>query len=67
MSGGIMTGPPINKQQSIFPTRNTIAEVEAEALSQLPITHPNDLIAILRLQQNTLIKQLEGRQLNEFV
>tara|TARA_B110000285_G_C15136495_1_gene627300 strand:+ start:3355 stop:3540 length:186 start_codon:yes stop_codon:yes gene_type:complete len=58
-----MTGPPITEQYSIFPSRNNLAEVEAEALSQLPITSPNNLIAILRLQQNTLIKELNAERM----
>lgn len=57
-----MPGPLITKQQSIFPSRNTLKEVEQEGISQLPITTSNELIALLRLQQNTLIKQLtEGK------
>lgn len=57
-----MPGPLINEQQSIFPSRNTLKEVEQEGISQLPITTSNELIALLRLQQNTLIKQLtEGK------
>jgi len=55
-----MTGPSITYQESIFPSRSTLKEVEAEALSQLPITSSNELIALLRLQQNTLIRQLKA-------
>lgn len=41
-------------QMSLFPLRESLQQVEQEALAQLPITTPNQLIALLRLQQNTL-------------
>ena len=41
-------------QTSLFPIRESLQQVEQEAIAQLPITTPNQLIALLRLQQNTL-------------
>ncbi len=41
-------------QTSIFPTRDSLQQVEQEALASLPITEPNQLIALLQMQANTL-------------
>ena len=46
------------EQLSLFPARNTLEEVEREALATLPITSPNQILTLLRLYGNTLIKQL---------
>lgn len=43
-------------QKSLFPVRQSLQEVEQEAMAQLPITSPNQLIALLRLQQNTMLQ-----------
>ena len=48
----------IKKQQNLFPVMGNLLEVQQAAISKLPITDPNELIAILRLQQNTLLNQL---------
>ncbi len=58
-----MPGPNITEQPSLFPTRNTLEEVESEALAQLPITSPNKLVALMRLQQNTLIKMMAAGEI----
>lgn len=39
----------------LFPRRETLAEVEAFAASQLPITTQNDLVGLLMLYHNTLL------------
>lgn len=59
-----MPGPFITKQLSIFPSRSTLKEVEAEGLAQLPITSPNELIALMRLQQNTILKLFNKRKVD---
>lgn len=46
------------EQQSLFPTRTSMEEVIAEAKAALPITNENQLIALLQLQQNTLLNTL---------
>jgi|SaaInlStandDraft_7_1057024.scaffolds.fasta_scaffold490143_1 hypothetical protein len=52
---------PINGgQMSLFPTRDSIEEVEQEALAMLPITNGNQLIALLRMQQNTIHSLHQG-------
>lgn len=43
------------KQLTLFPTRTTLKEVMQEGLAQLPISTPNELIALLHLHQNTVI------------
>lgn len=48
-----------NEQQNLFPVLGDLNEVQQVALSKLPITDPNELISILRLQQNTLLDLLE--------
>ena len=47
------------KNLSLFPCRDSLQEVEQEALALLPITSANQLIALLRLQQNTLVALLK--------
>lgn len=47
------------EQQSLFPARDSLREVIEEAKASLPITNPNQLVSILQLHENTLIKQLE--------
>jgi hypothetical protein len=44
---------------SLFPYRDSIQQVEAEGLAQLPITKPNELIALLRIHENTLWRLAE--------
>jgi len=46
-------------QQNLFPIVGNLKEVQQIALSKLPITDPNELIALLHLQQNTLLNTLE--------
>jgi hypothetical protein len=41
-------------QISLFPTRDSLQQVEQEAIASLPITEPNQLIALLQMQANTL-------------
>jgi hypothetical protein len=41
-------------QISLFPTRDSLQQVEQEAIASLPITEPNQLIALLQIQANTL-------------
>ena len=41
-------------QTSLFPTRDSLQQVEQEALAALPNTEPNQLIALLQMQANTL-------------
>jgi len=52
--------PPVSnvRQISLFPHRDSLQQVEQEALAQLPITNSIELIALLRLQQNTLYSLL---------
>jgi hypothetical protein len=38
----------------IFPHRQTLEEVRQEALAALPIVNPNELMALLELQKNTI-------------
>jgi hypothetical protein len=44
------------QQLTLFPTRDSVELVEAEGVAMLPITEPNDLIALLRLHENTILK-----------
>jgi hypothetical protein len=53
-----MPSVPKSPQLSLFPHRDSLEQVEKEAIAQLPITSHNQLIALLRLQQNTLIALL---------
>lgn len=46
------------QQNSLFPTRDSLQEVVDEALGKLPITSQNELIALLQLQQNTILQLL---------
>lgn len=50
-----------DKQLSLFPVRDSLEEVIQEGLAMLPITNPNQLIALLNMQANTIHKQLEIR------
>lgn len=47
-------------QQNLFPVMENLKEVQQVALSKLPITDANELIALLHLQQNTLLTTLEN-------
>ena len=47
------------QQQSLFPAKNSVKELEQEALMQLPITDANQLLTLLRTQQNTIISEIE--------
>ena len=40
----------------LFPCMNSMADVEAFARACLPITDPNELHALLKVHQNTLLK-----------
>lgn len=51
-----MTNSP---QTSLFPSRESVKEVEAEAIASLPITSANQLIQFMRLSNNTLIEQIK--------
>ena len=43
------------QQQSLFPVRSSVQQVEKEGLAMLPITAPNQLLTLLRMHQNTII------------
>ena len=45
----------IPQQLSLFPTANCIEEVEEQAIASLPITTRNQMIAILRHAENTIL------------
>lgn len=49
-----MAQPNRYRQLSLFPIRDSIEQLEEEALAMLPITNGNQLISLLRMQQNTL-------------
>lgn len=42
-------------QLNLFPTRDTLEQVEQEALAMLPITSENQLLAVLRMAENTIL------------
>jgi hypothetical protein len=46
-------------QLTLFPSRDSVQTVFEEARAQLPITTENQLIALLQLHQNTLIRAIE--------
>lgn len=50
------------QQLSLFPSRETLEQVVQEGIAMLPITNPNQLIALLNMQANTIHKQLEIRR-----
>lgn len=56
-----MTTQPFNPPQAstLYPTMNSLAEVEAYALACVPVRTFNEMHAILKLQQNTLINLLK--------
>jgi hypothetical protein len=54
-----MDTPKQPANMSLFPYRDSIQQVEAEGLAQLPITKPNELIALLRIHENTLWRLAE--------
>lgn len=43
------------QQMSLFPTAHSIEAVEQQAIANLPITTPNQIIAILRHHENTIL------------
>lgn len=45
---------------SLYPTLGSLAEVVAMADAKLPVSHRNEMFAILMTFQNTLLKQLKG-------
>ena len=49
------------QEESLFPTRDTVQEVVQEGLAKLPISNPNELIALLQLHQNTVLSLAEKR------
>lgn len=44
-----------SNNHSIFPTRDTLEEVIDEAKAQLPITDEHTLVALMKIQENTLL------------
>jgi hypothetical protein len=44
---------------SLYPTMNSLQEVVNLATSRIPVVHQNEMISILMVYQNTLLKQLE--------
>lgn len=57
---GHMCIPNKTNVTSIFPHRESLEEVRQEAIAALPIDNPNELMAILELQRNT-INHIERR------
>jgi hypothetical protein len=49
------------EQKTLFPTRESLEEVLAEASAQLPITTHNQLVSLLHLQTNTVLNLAEQR------
>ena len=47
-------------QKSLFPTADSVEVVVQEALTKLPITNPNELIALLELHRNTIINTMRS-------
>ena len=45
---------------SLYPTLGSLAEVIQMADSKMPVSHRNEMFAILMVFQNTLLKQLKG-------
>lgn len=43
------------KQQSLFPTADSLEEVLAEAKASLPIQTENELVALLHKHENTIL------------
>lgn len=56
-----MAPKPFNPPQAstLYPTMSSLEEVEAHAIARLPITSTNEMLSILKLQQNTLINLLK--------
>ena len=51
------------EQETIFPSRNSLEALTAEAKTLLPITKENELISLLQMHRNTLLqvqKQIRG-------
>ena len=46
----------------LFPTFNTLQEVVDYAESRMPVIHRNEMISLLMILQNTLLKVLEEEQ-----
>lgn len=44
--------------QTLFPTANSLNEVVELGNSRLPITNPNELLSLLCMYHNTLLKQV---------
>ena len=44
----------------LFPTMDSLQEVVNMASTHIPVTHRNQLISILGVYHNTLLKQLKG-------
>jgi hypothetical protein len=59
--------PSLLAQQSLFPVADSLEDVVAEGITRLPITTQNELVALLYLQQNTLIHLLatQDTELNQ--
>jgi hypothetical protein len=55
-SEGQMATSTLLKQRSLYPVKTDLKEVIAEAISALPITNSNDLIALLELNTNTVLQ-----------
>ena len=50
------------EQLSLFPTADSVEEVIAEASAQLPITNHNQVVALVRLLENTIANIYARRQ-----
>ena len=49
------------EQKTLFPCRDSLEEVYAEASAQLPIADHNQLIALLHMHNNTILNLIGGR------
>lgn len=54
-----MTQTPLERNV-LYPSRDHVDEVRDEALAMLPITNPNDLLMVLGMHQNTILKQMDN-------
>ena len=50
------------RQLTLFPSRDSVEQVEQEAIAMLPIENANVILALLKLHENTI---LAGETTNE--
>lgn len=46
---------------SLYPARDSLGQVQDEAIAQLPITSANQIVALLRLHENTMLNIMRGK------